>query len=389
MKILIYGLGKEALFVKNALRKEHIIVGFTDSFAKIKNYAGLLFYNRKELKEINFDYIIIALSNRNVSDNVRGELIKEGVGAEKIIDFRQLFARQKVDKVMYKSKNEKVNGIILGLSHALHGINPIYLPGIWKNLATASEDLYYHYKVLKKCVDCYSFIINDLQYAIIDMFDYTVFNYDVSRNKHILEYWSCGGYAEDSHHFKENENYSGTSKEEMKKAGFYFPVIDDRDFRLAHQLFDMNKIFESDWFRDYPSQSELDVVISEEPLLPYNLFYMGEERYTETIEENKGILEELIKLLKKINPKINIYFILLPRFGKMEKYHEYILQKEKREFDNIMDIFLREDHCYYYNFKQCESIYLNRHFFWDAAHLNYMGGIAFTGLLSDWIKETF
>ncbi|HAP20920.1 MAG TPA: hypothetical protein DCR27_06550, partial [Lachnospiraceae bacterium] len=323
MKILIYGLGKEALLVKSTLKKEHIIVGFTDSIAKIKNYAGLHFYNRKELKKTDFDCIIIALGNRNVSDCIKDELVQEGIGAERIIDFRQLFARQKVDKVMYKSKNERVDGIILGLSHALHGVNPTYLFGVWKNLATASEDLYYHYKVLKRCADYYPFVISDLQYAIIDMYDYTVFNYDVSRSKGILEYWSWGGYAEDIHHFKENKNYSETSMEEMKRAGFYFPVIDDKDFRFADQLFDMNKIFEIDWFRDYPPQLELDKVISEEPLLPYNLFYMGEERYPETIEENKCILEEMIRLLKKINPKIKIYFILFPRFGIVEKYHKH------------------------------------------------------------------
>ena len=192
MNVLLYGLGKEALLAKKAVRKEHTIIGFTDSFANIECYAGLNFYDRKSLGKLNYDYIVLALSNRYVSEKIKEELIHEGTAPQKIIDFRQLFTRQKVDKVMYNSKDEKVDGVILGLSHALFGINPTYLPGVWKNLAMPGEDLYCHYKILRKCVDCYFDRIKDLKYAVLDMYDYTVFNYDVSLSKNMLEYLSRG-----------------------------------------------------------------------------------------------------------------------------------------------------------------------------------------------------
>lgn len=78
MKILIYGLGKEALLVKKSLRKEHTVIGFTDSFAKLKNYAGIPFYDRKSLDKVNFDYIVLALSNRKDSESIKSELKRGG-----------------------------------------------------------------------------------------------------------------------------------------------------------------------------------------------------------------------------------------------------------------------------------------------------------------------
>lgn len=400
MKILIYGLGKEALFAKKAMKKEHRIIGFTDSFANIKSYAGLNFYDRKTIKQVDFDYIILALSNRNISENIKEKLVNEGIKAEKIVDFMQLFARQKVDKVMCRTDSEKMDGMILGLSHALFGINPDYLPGKWKNLAIPGEDLYYHYQVLRKCADSYSNIIENLQYAIVDMYDYPVFNYDVSLSKNIIDYWSMGGYIEDLHHFNKNKNFIGNVNDEIKKRGFYYPTTDKRKFQFTDELFDiriiehgieylyMNEPSGNDGFRDYPIQLKLDKIISDEPWLPCNLFYMGGRRYSETIEENTVVLEKLVKLLKQINPKIKIYFLLIPRFKKIEKYHARILDWEKEEFENIMDRYLKDDNCYYFDFKQCAEINSNRYFFWDAAHLNYMGGIAFTELVHHWIEET-
>ena len=72
----------------------------------------------------------------------------------------------------------------------------------------------------------------------------------------------------------------------------------------------------------------------------------------------------------------------------MEKYHERLLVREKAEFKSITDGFLKEENCYYFNFKHCTQISSNRYFFWDVAHLNYMGAIAFTELLNDRIRKT-
>lgn len=261
------------------------------------------------------------------------------------------------------------------------------------------EDLYYYFKVLSKCVDVYSDAISDLKYAIIDLYDYTMFDYDLSLSKNILFYWSFGGYAEDTHHFNKNKKYIGNVEEEMRKIGSYMPVIAENEFQLAERLFDgciaergmdelsLDKCVGDDGFRDYPLREKLNKIIPEEPCFPYDLHY-SLKRHPDTIEENKAILQELIKLLKQINPKIRIYFILIPRFGKLEKYHAVLLKQMKEEFEAVMGNVCRIKYCYYHDFKNYREINENRYFFWDVAHLNYMGAIAFTEILNKWIGET-
>lgn len=40
MKILLYGIGKDLDDIEKRIRQEHKIIGYTDSFAKIKEYRG-------------------------------------------------------------------------------------------------------------------------------------------------------------------------------------------------------------------------------------------------------------------------------------------------------------------------------------------------------------
>ncbi|MXP77646.1 hypothetical protein GN277_20515 [Lachnospiraceae bacterium WCA-9-b2] len=96
MKIIIYGLGEEGILVKRALKKNHQIVGFTDSYADINRWGGVRYIRNEKLKIINFDFIIIALKNRFASEKVKNELItKHLISESKIIDFFPTFYRTK------------------------------------------------------------------------------------------------------------------------------------------------------------------------------------------------------------------------------------------------------------------------------------------------------
>lgn len=75
------------------------------------------------------------------------------------------------------------NGMVLEISHAEVGILPKALNGDFCNLAVSSQDIYYNMKTLKYCIDNYPNKIQDLQYLIFEMYDYTYFNYDVSLSK--------------------------------------------------------------------------------------------------------------------------------------------------------------------------------------------------------------
>lgn len=393
MKIVIYGLGKEALFVKRMIKASHQILGFTDSFAQIEWYDECRYYKIDELKDISYDYIVLALKGRKVSDTVRETLVeKYHIREECIVDFFEMYAEQKIDKVM-QACVRKCDGVILGISHAALGINPRYLAGECRNLANGSEDIYYHYQVLKKCVASYGDKVENLKYVIVDLYDYTIFNYDASLSEQILFYWSHGGLMEDKHHFARNTHYSKSLEEEMKAKGYY-SLVENKLRLLRKNLFDekliqkeLQELYSTEepiylGYNDFPLETQFSSCISQEPQIPFNMHYMGEKRYPDTMQENIYWLEQTIKLLLEINQNIKIYFLLMPRYYKLEEYHNVLLQDYREEFERIINKFERAYGIKYLNMKNVDGISRNPHFYRDTAHLNYYGSIAFTNILN-------
>lgn len=397
MKILIYGLSQQSIFCYKAIKKEHEIVGFTDSYASIGVFCGKSFYKLESLDYIEFDYIVIGIGDRKISEKIKNILYDEyNIEKSKILDFYECFSEQKVDKVMQRER-KKYDGIILGLLHSALGINPEYLSGEWCNLANGSEDIFYHYKVLEKCIEKYLYCIENIQKVVIDLYDYTVFNYDTSLSKQALFYWSHGGFMEDLHNYANNANYTLSAAEEMKKEGYYLPLISDKDRSLRATLFDeqfvidnMDKVFCKSnpvnlGYNDYPLWSQFQGGIQKEPMLPFNLHFQGAKLYEDTIVENKKYLELIIKMLRSINPQIKIYYLLLPRYYIMEEYHNMMLATFKSDFEIEIKEHIRKYKVNYLNLKNLSSISNNNHFFQDTAHLNYIGGIAFTSMLNQMI----
>lgn len=398
MRVAIYGLGEEGLIAEKSLRSAHTLIGFTDSFAHIKKYAGYDYYTVEELKEKKIDFIIIALNNRLSSEDVRQSLTEKGFKEPQILDFYQLFTLQKIDKVL-RVKEKKCTGLILGISHAASGIFPKYLEGEWYNLANGSEDLFYHYKVLEKCEKEYAEKIENLQQVIIDLYDYTIFDYDVSLSNVAVNYWSHGGFYEDEHHFSENINYKDSSEEELRKAGWYSSRHTKEEIMMRDVLFDEKKvavfletIYECKGhqflgYNDYPLRNQLLGSIAERPALPANLWMRGQKRYKSTIDENKEILGDIVHLLKKINPNMKIVFLLMPRYKYLETYHEELLRAYQEPFFDYLSPFLKDRNTFFWNYKGINMFSENPHFYQDTAHFNYIGAIAFSSELNERLSE--
>lgn len=399
MRLIIYGLGREALYVKDMVKSPQYIVGFTDSFAEIEMFGGYKYYNLNELERLQYDYIIITLNQRKLSDEIKEMLVTNyHIKRECIINFFEMYAEQKVDKVMSTCK-QKCDGIILGISHAALGLNPQYMGGGYcVNLANGSEDIFYHYQVIKKCAEKYGAKIENIKYAIIDMYDYTIFNYDASLSNQILFYWSHGGMMENLHNFHKNKNFLNSPINVMKEYG-YFSLTTESLRKLRSKMFDEKLVKETLQnmysnkepvylgFNDYPLEVQFCNGLPQEPFLPFDLHYMGEPRYPKTIEENIYLLEQTVKLLRGINSNIKIYFLLMPRYFILEQYHKILLQSYKSDFENIVGKFEKEFGIVYLNMKDTKTISKNPHFYRDTAHLNYYGAIAFTGILEKTIFD--
>lgn len=133
----------------------------------------------------SYECIIIAvkdLSSAQDFSNLLKYILKDT--ATIIINFYAMYhislPLSKVDRVMSNPFHTDYTGMILGISHAEVGVLPQLLHGNFCNLAVSSQDIYYNMKTLKYCMDYYKSKIQNLQYLIFDMFDYSYFNYDTS-----------------------------------------------------------------------------------------------------------------------------------------------------------------------------------------------------------------
>jgi len=401
MKIVIYGINQETLHIADCVGGAgNKIIAITDSFADIDAYGPYKFIKKEILNEILFDYIVVAVYYRRTYEEIRRYLVNSlGIPDNKIISFDGLFAEQRGDQMMLRARVNRIrySGIILGISHAAKGINPQYLRGNWCNLAVSSEDIYYHEKVFEKCCNEYKDVIQDLKHVIIDLYDYTVFGYDISKSKAYLGYLESQGYAEDTHNFDKNVNYKDHNIEELLKdykgIGIWSSLDAIKNRELRKQLFDEEKVYkfyEKDifpghtfnQFKEFYHAGAINEVMNAEPELPFHLFYKHSIN-TETVKENKESLHRLVRQIRSLGNNIKITFMLLPRYYMVEEYHKKLLVEHKQIFDEIIRQFLAEYDIQFIDCKECTKISRNNHFFSDPAHLNSVGAVAFTTMLNN------
>lgn len=376
------------------IEKEHEIIGISDSFADIDYYGMYPFIKRSEIPRLYFDYIIICVYSRNTYEEIKVKLVADfGVVEEKILSFDSMFMEQRVDQVMQKADGEKYDGLVLGCSHAQRGIMPSLLPGKWSNLARPSEDIYTHEKVFEKICGHYGTVIENLHHVIIDMFDYQYFEWDWSLSGLYIKQLSNGGYAEDRHNFDSNINYDNHDVEALlKEYGAYssMEALENRELRSL--LFDEKKVFNfyeqgifpghyDDQYLDFYRAKTKMTSLKEDFDLPSNLYIIN-DHYPKTVKENVESLNRLICRIRKLGESINIWFVLLPRYFVVEEYHEKMLLERKHEFYEIVSGFQSRYGIKMLDYKGCNKISRNRYFYADPAHLNYVGAVAFTTILS-------
>ncbi len=227
------------------------------------------------------------------------------------------------------------------------------LMGDCSNLAVNGEDIYYHFCVLKKAYDVYLPQIDDLKYAVIDLWDYPVFNLDLSMSSGLLQYFNSYGFMEDLHNYSKNSLYKMDIDSEMQAKNFYASLPSERDKSIADAMFDMSYVRKSydRFFRvhslgnirptksslywEYRVEDEYDTGISANVGFPHHGYLACTKTYYgETNTENKETIRHICQLLKQVDPDLQIYFILMPRYVRIEDLHNDNLRmtKYKKEF---------------------------------------------------------
>jgi hypothetical protein len=253
-----------------------------------------------------------------------------------------------------------IDGMILGISHAEDGIIPERMSdGCFVNLSLSSQDIYYNYATLRYCAACHMDKLRCMSMLIVDMFDYTYFNYDVSLCKEIRNYLAFGG-IEDPHNYPANKNYSLPWDELVRQA---------QSVHFASQ--NRNRIVKDDDVEKFPFSNVLRT-----------------KRFEATIQENVAVFHKLLELARDINPSMRIVCLILPRFYKTRERLAAVLDRWRAEYlDIIRDA--QERHAIAFLDYTDHAISTHRELYYDAAHLNAAGAVAFSDLLRSDLRKLY
>ena len=377
MRILLYGIGKDLEDIEIKIKNKHEIIGYTDSFARLKKYKGKLFYELCTIKKLDFDYLIITLKNRKIAWEIQEMLTGiYGIPLDKIIPFYVYTNRELWNIKMNNYELEKVQGLIFGNSLAATGFLEKELDIPFVNLAVSSQDLYYCYQVFCQCIKQYGERFDSLKYIVIDLYNYMVFNLDTSRGKDILGYMYSGG-IQDEHNFKDNKNYSNTLENEMFRN--YNVILKDQKQDLMQEVFsNWDTEFEQSSYNRWSHITKYTTLRAEQ-IIGKSII----QRFEDTFQENRNIFEHFMKNIRKFNGDMKIIFTLIPQYIMMEKVSKPFMDDWKDEFYYIINDICERYHSVFWNFKNCKEISENPMFYYDEMHLNTVGARAISAILNE------
>lgn len=379
--VIIYGLGEGREYVEKCLNSKCRVTGYTDSYSKIQIFNGKRFYTLETLKDSGFDYIILAIENSKICKKIVTMLHEEyGISQDKVIDFWHLYygtldANMLDYRVMDSSDN--IVGVILGLSHGEVGIDKDYLTGNWCNLAISSQDIYSNYKAFEYVYKRYEQRFKNLEYVVIDLFDYIYFNYDVSMAKNALNYiGAVKNISGITHNLNHNKMFN--------IEDVMIDSLSHEEYEVMNLLF-CNLHYEEWIWRKYIKKKRVEVIDRDcdDYLKPDYMPAIAKKHFAGTIEENIMIFKKLLEMFYEINDNMRIYGVLIPRYIKIEEIHKTLYKDWKKEFLEIIeDIKGKYNNFKFLDFKDYRPISENNYFYKDASHLNQTGAAAFTSLLN-------
>lgn len=378
MKLFLIGYAEDVVFVKKQmtqnLEMEEIFI--------LSDLQGPYELSFEHLNK--YDMVILAVKDMNLREGLLEYLRLFGLPKEKILDFYCMYEATLPfmiadRRLMYRDITD-YRGIILGISHAEVGIIPRLLQVPFCNLAISSQDIFYNMKTLAYVTSQYADKFKNLEYLVIDMFDYTYFNYDASLSRDAWKYYAWGGYNKDSHNFSDNKHYDFTLDEwlfywlegKRKDIDENKTAIWERCFENAHQG---NQYGE---YAGYLDMNQRVKILDEKDVSQFKVETSIVKNYFDkTIKENLNYFEEMLKLAYQINPNIKVYIILMPVYEALRHRCEQAYQDWKKFFYDIIEIYNKKYPFTFLDLKEHE-LSNGKQYFYDATHLNYYGAAVFT-----------
>ncbi len=384
LNVALLGDEKEIEFVKKRIRYPQLV-------KHVYVWGERLFQNGERGFLDSIDVLILSFEISAMASKVKKIIDEISVGRDIIvIDFYSfrwdIAPLMKADLLMGNPAIDHYDGVILGISHSEVGIIPERLDGgEFANLAVSSQDLYYNCKTLEYCFQKYPEKIGKIHTAVIDMYDYSYFNYDTSLTKQLSLYLGFGGYNKDEHNFERNHNYKGISYEEIVNL-----VKQEQLKGITCDHLSVWEMLFGGCIYDYFELSELMTrhlqyrtgVVSDSECEDFSLRSVADHFFEDTVRENTEILRRILTLLSSINPSIRIVLVTIPRYEGVWHKEEAMRKNWKDRFESIVEGLAKEYSFEYYDFSRHE-IATHRAYFNDPAHFNCYGAMKFTDLLND------
>lgn len=340
---------------------------------------------------IQRDYI----KKEELADWVLAELGRIGYPAEKVIDgwriYRSLYPKEKYARILCNPDIKKLDGLVLGISHAEAGIRSSFLPGCAVNCASSSQDLYFNYFTAQKIWQEFPQKVSDLKYVVIDMFDYTYFNFESMLTGATIDFFRGSG-IDCPQEFNElgNKNVSQSADELNAFLKTQWPNSNAFERNVLREIFGEMIHQDEHAYCDYPlvdRKRTLTQKMIDEYRENANITSIQVNIFEESIERNTRHLACLLKFLLEKAPGIKIFLCLLPKYKIVEDFEESHFSVWKEFFEETLVKMQDQFPFVYLNYKKDLEISGRKEYYWDLTHLNYDGSVCFTKKLAEDIRH--
>ncbi len=336
------------------------------------------------------DFIIIACDNET-SEDIYDKLVSIEQVKDKVLDFYRIahasLPRMTADRIMMNQSVSHYETIALGLSHAEVGIVPDIMTRPIANLAVGGQDIFYNFEILKYCIRKYPEKLTGLKNVIIDMFDYTYFNYDTSLSRNAITYFVKSGGILLAHHFDSNKNMTIDFRSVLNSIdSYHYRKVTENQVLIWDKVV-IPDMFGAPLYKGYTTMPFLanrigKYIPNEDNASSFLNTSLIHKKHLETIKENETLFLSILEFINALNPEINIHLVLFPQHISSHKDDDHLMEQWKEYFYNkISEYRSTFNNISFHDFKYCDISH-DSDLFADIDHLNYEGAIRFTQMLN-------
>lgn len=355
-KIILFGTGKSSIMIESGLNEEVEIICYLDNdknkWNKILNGKNIL--NPDNIKNMDYDYVIIA---SQFNDPIYEQLLSLEVEKDKIFQFHKYidYMRNYIRLELKMLKSVSPDVIATGISYMQKAIKDSIICKKFFNLANASQDINFDYKLIKHILNTSTYNLSQLKYIFIGL-SYYSFEYDLAKS---------------SLKSKVNLYNDCMQNDVIIKADYYNNEIDYNISRHIFKFNEENKMI-INWFND----NMFNPIPVNEEFGEKQAAIDGNKNYPETVKENTLRLKRYLQLLKVNNVKPIVIVCPVSQY-----YSKYFSNRIKEEFYNIIEEIRKEYKFQLLDYFDC-SLFKDEDFY-DVSHLNDKGAEKFTHILND------